>query len=162
MTGPIRFLGHCVRVRPHPDHGRMCSTSLIPRERSQRLRERIKALFRSDTTNQSLKERLDLLNPILRGWGHFYRHAWGAKRVFRSLDNYCWHTILRWLRKKHSRIKIDLLIARYGERAPGKRSVRWREDSSELFSIGRIRVEQFRLGWLRPPDFAQVYGEPDA
>ena len=51
VTGPIRFLGHCVRVRPHPDHGRMCSTSLIPRERSQRLRERIKALFRSDTTN---------------------------------------------------------------------------------------------------------------
>lgn len=162
VTGPIRFLGHCVRVRPHPDHGRMCSTSLIPRERSQRLRERIKALFRSDTTSQSLKERLDLLNPILRGWGHFYRHAWGAKRVFRSLDNYCWHTILRWLRKKHSRITIDLLIARYGERAPGKRSVRWREDSTELFSIGRIRVEQFRLAWLRPPDFAQVYGEPDA
>ena len=44
----IRFLGHCVRVRPHPDHGRMCCNSLIPRERSQRLRERIIALFRSN------------------------------------------------------------------------------------------------------------------
>ena len=162
VTAPIKFLGHCVRVRPHPDDQRMHSTSLIPRERSQRLRERIKALFHRATTQQSLSNRLDLLNPMVRGWGHFYRHAWGAKRCFRSLDNYVWHTILRWLKKKHSHIKVELLIARYGERRPGKRSVRWRDGSSSLLSLSRIRVVPFRLAWLNPPDFAQVYGEPDA
>lgn len=23
-------------------------------------------------------------------WGNFYRHAWGAKRVFTAIDHYVW------------------------------------------------------------------------
>ncbi|MBL8740062.1 MAG: group II intron reverse transcriptase/maturase, partial [Myxococcales bacterium] len=67
VTTPMRFLGHHVRVRRHPVHGRLVSTSVIPRERSHRLRERIKALFRSGTIGTSLEEHLRHLNPLLRG-----------------------------------------------------------------------------------------------
>ena len=104
VTSAIAFLGHHVRVRPHPAHGRMVSTTVIPKERSQRMRRRIKQLFRYNTVGQSLANQLRRLNPVLRGWCNFYRHAWGAKRVFGALDTYVWWTIFRWLQKKHHRV----------------------------------------------------------
>lgn len=154
VTKPIRFLGHQVRVRSHPVHGRMVSTTLVPREASQELRRRIKRLFRRSTTGASLADRLQLLNPMLRGWGFFYRHAWGAKRVFASIDHYVWHTIYRWLRKKHSRVAVREIYARYGLRRPRLRSKNWGAEGFYLFRIAEVPVRQFHLGWLRPPRFA--------
>ncbi|HEU4732896.1 MAG TPA: hypothetical protein VFT22_33610 [Kofleriaceae bacterium] len=45
VTGVMRFLGHHVRVRAHPGHHGWVSTSVIPKDRSQLLRQRIKNLF---------------------------------------------------------------------------------------------------------------------
>lgn len=101
VTKSMRFLGHHVRVRRHPAHGRMVSTAVVPKDRSQLFRERIKRLFKKATTGLSLGDRLRILNPMLRGWSNFYRHAWGAKKVFNFLDHYTWWTIARWLKKKH-------------------------------------------------------------
>jgi len=162
VTEPLRFLGHHVRVRPHPGHGRPVSTSVIPRDRSQLFRERIKELFRKHTTVRSLEEQLRLLNPMLRGWANFYRHAWGAKKVFNGLDHYVWWTIARWLKKKH-RISLRRLAPRYGWKKPGGRSLRWRGGDVRLFEMSTVTVEQYKLGWMRGADFARkVDGEPGA
>jgi hypothetical protein len=132
----------------------MVSTSVIPKNRSRRLRERIKALFRRPTTGASLGDRLQKLNLLLRGWGHFYRHAWGAKRVFTAMDHYVWWTILRWLRKKHRPdVTMKRLRGRYGWRKPGGRMLRWRDGSIVPFEMARIPVGQFKLGWQKDPDF---------
>src|SRR5580692_9630026 len=90
VTEQLRFLGHHVRVRTHPATGRPVSAAVIPKDRSQRLREAIKNLFRRNTLGTALAERLRILNPLLRGWGNFYRHTWGAKHVFSGLDHYVW------------------------------------------------------------------------
>src|SRR5262249_2000075 len=126
VTAPLRFLGHHVRVRVHP-RGELVSMIVIPRDRGHRLRERIKDLFRRSTICTSLESRLKLLNPILRGWCNFYKHAWGAKRVFARTDHYVWWTILRWLRKKHCTKGMKWVIARYGWRKPGGRAIRWQD-----------------------------------
>lgn len=162
VTKPFRFLGHHVRVRAHPDHGRMVSTSVIPRERSQLFRERIKKLFRMSTTWRSLEQQLGLLNPMLRGWANFYRHAWGAKKVFSALDHYVWWTIARWLQKKHC-LSVKRLAPRYGWKKPGGRCLRWQDSGVRLFEAQTVTVEQYKLGWMRGPDFARkVDGEPGA
>ena len=72
---PLRFLGHHVRVRHHPSHGRLVSTCVIPKERSHRLRERIKDMFRRSTVQSSLADRLRMLNPVLRGWCNVIVHG---------------------------------------------------------------------------------------
>lgn len=163
VTQPLRFLGHHVRVRNHPSNGRLVSTSVIPREKGQRLRDRIKDLFRANTTRNSLADRLRKLNPMLRGWAYFYRHAWGAKHVFSSLDNYVWWTILRWLRKKHSNARATHMTRRYAWREPGSRTLRWRDDGVVLLAMRSVRVQWFKLGWAKPPLFAQtIRGEPGA
>lgn len=162
VTNPLRFLGHHVRVRAHPSHGKLVSTAVIPKDRSHLLRERIKDLFRRPTTGTTLDSRLKRLNPILRGWCNFYRHAWGAKRVFSQIDNYVWWTIYRWLRKKHPTRNKGFLCARYGRRKPGCRGLQWQDGGTCPFELARTRVQPFRFAWLKPASFAITDGEPGA
>ena len=127
---------------------------MIPRDRSQLFRERIKRLFSNATIRRSFEQQLRLLNPMLRGWANFYRHAWGAKKVFEALDYYVWWTIARWLKKKH-RLSFKRLAPRYGWRKPGTRSLRWQHNGVRLFETRTITVEQYKLGWVRGPGFAR-------
>jgi group II intron reverse transcriptase/maturase len=162
VTSRMKFLGHHVCVRPHPTGGRMVSTAVIPRERTQRLRELIKDLFRERTCGTDLESRLNKLNPLIRGWAMYYRHAWGAKRVFSRLDNYVWWTIFRWLRKKHPRVGRWELARRYAWRKANGRSLRWRGGNVTCFRTTTIHVGVFNKSSLGVPDFAERCGEPDA
>jgi RNA-directed DNA polymerase len=162
VTEPMRFLGHHVRVRRHPETREMVSATVIPKHASHRLRERIKDLFRRSTTLKSLADRLRKLNWLLQGWSNFYRHAWGAKKVFAFVDKYVWWTIWRWLRKKHRRAPAAVLARRYGRRGP-RGGTRWRDGDIETFLMSRRRVEPYRLAWMKTPNFAtSTHGEPDA
>jgi group II intron reverse transcriptase/maturase len=162
VTEPMPFLGHHVRVRRHPVTHEMVSATVIPKHASHRLRERIKDVFRACTKSKSLADRLRKLNRLLQGWSNFYRHAWGAKKVFSFIDNYVWWTIWRWLRKKHRRAPAAVLARRYGR--PGPRGgTRWRDGGIETVLVSRRRVEPYRLAWMKPPNFAtNTHGEPDA
>jgi hypothetical protein len=75
MTGTMRFLGHHLRVRKHPRKRTLVPRLVIPKDRSQRLRRTIKQIFNHRTTSKRLGQQLERLNPVLRGWGNFYRHA---------------------------------------------------------------------------------------
>ena len=156
VTAPLRFLGHHVRVRAHPTNGRLVSTAVIPKDRSHRLRERIKDVFRRPSIVTTLADRLRLLNPMLRGWCNFYRHAWGAKHVFAAIDHYVWWTILRWVKKKHRRVSMRRLAARYGWRKPGTRMLRWRDGDAVPYELARLPVHRYKLGWMRPANFAST------
>jgi group II intron reverse transcriptase/maturase len=162
VTNRLRFLGHHVRVRTHPTNGRLVSLTVIPKDRSHRLRESIKDLFRPPTLGTSLAERLRVLNPRLRGWCNFYRHAWGAKHVFSAIDHYVWWSILRWLKKKHHRVSMKRLAVQYGWRWPGKRSLKWRDGDVVPFECAHVTVERFKPGWMRPPAFVGIDGKPGA
>jgi retron-type reverse transcriptase len=114
------------------------------------------------TFGMSLANRLQKLNPLLRGWSNFYCHAWGAKRVFASIDHYVWWTIWRWLRKKHRHVNAATLVRRYGKRSPTG-GLYWRDGEVEPFYMARRRVQPFQLGWMKTPGFAtSTSGEPDA
>jgi RNA-directed DNA polymerase len=156
LTSTMRFLGHHLRVRRHPDSGRLVPRAVIPKDRSKRLRLAIKALFSRATTRSTLRERLLLLNPVIRGWANFYRHAWSAKRVFRYTDHYVWWAIHRWIRKKHPETPVRELYRRYGWRKPRGRMLRWRDGNTYPVIMARTRVQPYRLAWQTTPDFAST------
>ncbi|WP_187345758.1 group II intron maturase-specific domain-containing protein [Sorangium cellulosum] len=163
VTKTFAFLGHHVVVRNNRGLKRMACVTLIPKEKSHRLRERIKRLCRRDRTGQSLHELLRELNWLLRGWSAFYRHAWGAKRVFCSVDNYAWWTVCRWLRKKHQHAPVKRLKALYPpSKERGTRRGQWHHRGVTLFVTGRTRVGPYRLASARRPLFAIHHGEPGA
>ena len=155
------FLGH--RVRLKWDRHRGYYTSLeIPKAKTQGLRHRIKRLTGRSTRNQSLEELLRRLNPILRGWGYFYRHCYGAHDVFSRIDSYVWDRIRRWLRKKYPKARTKRLRTRYWRRSVQRRRMTWADGRTEQFFTNTLKVERFRLAWMSPPDFTTTSGEPDA
>jgi group II intron reverse transcriptase/maturase len=85
VTEHVSFLGFHFRVQRHPVYGWM-SKVFIPKDKSRSLRRSIKLVFHRSTIHRSLESRLVELNPIIRGWAHFYRYATGAKRVFSDID----------------------------------------------------------------------------
>jgi hypothetical protein len=154
VTSTMRFLGHHLRVREHPDHGRSVPQAVIPKEQSKRLRQKIKAIFRRGSCGESLENRLRLVNPVLRGWANFYRHAWGAKRVLVANDHYVWWTIYRWVRKKHPDTRMRDIYSQYGWRKPRGRMIRWRDGGIDAVKMSATVVRPFRLAWQKPPAFA--------
>ena len=153
VTEPIRFLGFHFRVQRHPVYG-WTSKVFIPKDKSRSLRRSIKLVFHRSTIHCSLESRLKELNPILRGWAYFYRHATGAKRVFSEIDNHVWHAVYRWLKKKHPRISSDKLYQKYGERLKGKRSIKWHDGNAMPFELASLRVYRYRSCWDSRPAFA--------
>ena len=163
VTQRFAFLGHHVRVRRSHQYPRLACVTLIPKERSHQARERIKALCRRHRTQVSLANLLRDLNWFLRGWSGFYRHAWGAKRVFCSLDYYAWWSVFRWLRNKHQHVSVKALKAIYpSSKEPGVRRGQWHHQGVTLFVAGRTPVGPYRLASARPPLFAMHHAEPGA
>jgi hypothetical protein len=163
VTEPFSFLGHQVVVRKSRGFPRPACVTLIPKDKSHRLRERIKRLCRRQRTEQSLHDLLRDLNWLLRGWSAFYRHAWGAKRVFSSVDYYAWWTVFRWLRKKHKGAPVKALKALYPPpKERGMRRGQWHHRGVTLYITGKIRVGPYRLASARRPLFAIHHGEPGA
>ncbi len=155
VTSSLRFLGHHVRIRHDRRRRQAIVTAVVPKDRSKRLRQIIKTIFRRATIGSTLGDRIRMLNPRLRGWVGFYRHAWGAKRVFQHVDHYVWWTILRWLRKKHHHAPIARITARYGWRKPGGIMLRWKDGTTKLFEAVFVRVKPYRVAWDKTPDFAR-------
>jgi len=163
VTRTFAFLGHHVCVRDSHGFKRTACVTLIPKERSHRVRERIKRLCRRHRTGLSLHDLLRELNWILRGWSAFYRHAWGAKRVFSSLDYYAWWTVFHWLRKKHQGVSVKRLKALYpSSQERGARRGQWHHQGVTLFITAKTRVGPYRLASARWPLFAIHHGEPGA
>lgn len=163
VTKPFAFLGHHVVVRDNRGFKRPACVTLIPKEKSHHLRERIKRLCRGDRTGQSLHDLLRDLNWLLRGWSAFYRHAWGAKRIFGSVDYYAWWTVFRWLRKKHQHASVKALKALYPpSKERGVRRGQWHHRGVTLYVTGRTRVGPYRLASASRPLFAIHHGEPGA
>ena len=73
---------------------------------------RIKTLTKRTTVNLPLDPLIHVLNPVLRGWTNYYRHA-ASSRCFAYLDHYLWWRVVRWLRKKYPRLTWKQIRRRY-------------------------------------------------
>jgi RNA-directed DNA polymerase len=92
----------------------------------KRLRERIKALTGRGRVGTDIREVISRLNPILRGWGNYFRTGNAAIR-FNQIDSY----VLRRLR--------GLMFKRHGRNVrPGQGAI-WTREWFEAHGLYRLR-----------------------
>ncbi|MCP4343583.1 MAG: group II intron reverse transcriptase/maturase [Desulfobulbaceae bacterium] len=60
------------------------------------------------------------LNPILRGWGNYYRHG-VSKQTFRYADHQIWKALWLWARKRHPQKGRKWIAQKYFMPPKGKR-----------------------------------------
>jgi RNA-directed DNA polymerase len=78
-----------------------------------RIRELIKAHKPATQT-----ELIGRLNPLLRGWANYYRHA-VAKRTYKTADKEIWKALWAWVKRRHPQKGMGWLLKRYFKARPG-------------------------------------------
>jgi RNA-directed DNA polymerase len=98
-----------------------------PSQRSmKRIRHRVKALTGRNRAHADIRDVISDLNPILRGWGNYFRTGNAAKK-FNQIDSYVW-----WRLKR-------LLVKRYGRNLHAGRADAWTRDWFEAHGLYRLR-----------------------
>lgn len=132
----LDFLGH--RIQRHLQRGG--HKRFVYTYPSKAALAAVKAKVRTITRqsmNQPLSVLLHRLNPVLRGWVYFFRHAASAK-TFSYLGAYTWRRVIRWLRRKHPRASWKQLRRRY---LPGG----WpTDDGVTLFDPRSVTIIRYR------------------
>ena len=135
------FLGQ--RVIRRARDGRLPAAYNFPSQQALGdIKHRIKELTGRHTTSLSLDELVHTLNPILRGWTNYHRHA-ASSRCFNYLDYYLWWRIVRWLRKKHKRLTWTQVKRRYWGH-------NWTTpDGTRLYWPGEVKIRRYRYRGYR-------------
>jgi len=98
------FLGVHFRKQPtRRDATRSFCYAWPSRRSMQRIRDKVRAAIAHDD-RPALAEKIARLNPVLRGWGAYFRWLNVAKH-FRKVDHYVWYRLRCWLRRKHQRTR---------------------------------------------------------
>jgi RNA-directed DNA polymerase len=97
------LLGFRIVRRPWKKRSKRVAYSFPSQRALREVMHRIKTLTSRSTLNLSLDRLIRALNPILRGWANYYRHA-ASSRCFAYLSHYLWWRVIRWLRNKHPRL----------------------------------------------------------
>ena len=90
------------------------------------IRLRVKQLTPRARCHVDIREVIDALNPVLRGWGNYFRTG-NAARKFNSVDSY----VVRRLKA--------LRIARKGRQLRAGEAKRWTRDYFESLGLYRLR-----------------------
>jgi group II intron reverse transcriptase/maturase len=99
-----------------------------PSQRSmKRVRERVKGLTGRDRSGvRDVRRVIRDLNPVLRGWGNYFRTGNAAKK-FNQLDSYVWWRLRR------------LMIQRKGRHLHAGQSEQWTRDFFHALGLHRLR-----------------------
>lgn len=92
----------------------------------QRVRQRVKELTPKSRCHADIREVIGELNPVLRGWGNYFRTG-NAARQFGSLDSYV-------VRRLH-----DLRVHRKGRHLKAREAAGWTREYFESLGLHRLR-----------------------
>ena len=96
------FLGMHFQLKPLRSNPKRPFCYRWPSTRAmQGLRQKIREAMGHDDL-YSLAEKLRALNPLLRGWGQYFRHG-NAHQHFKKIDAYVYTKLVNFLRRKHKR-----------------------------------------------------------
>ena len=92
----------------------------------KRMRQRVRELTHKGRCHTDIRKVIDSINPVLRGWGNYFRTGNAAAR-FNQLDSYVWRRLL------------SLRIKRKGRNLRAGEADRWDSDYFQSFGLHRLR-----------------------
>ncbi len=97
----FEFLGFRIQRQRKRGSNRRYVYTWVAKRSLASIRAKVKTITRQGTNN-SLADLLRQLNPVLRGWTNYFRHA-VAKQTFSHLQEYTWRRVIGWMRRKYHR-----------------------------------------------------------
>jgi group II intron reverse transcriptase/maturase len=98
----FNFLGMHFRLKPMRSNPKRRFCYRWPSTQAmQSMRQKVREAIGYDDL-YSLEEKIRAINPLLRGWGQYFRHS-NAHRHFKKIDSYVYTKLVGFLRRKHKR-----------------------------------------------------------
>jgi RNA-directed DNA polymerase len=122
----------------------------------KRIRERLSAEMTA-LRGHNAQTALIRLNPVIRGWSAYYRHAVSA-RVFNELDHHVWTLTYKWAAWTHPHKGKRWITSRYFGAFNSARQDRWvfgdRDSGAYLLKFAWMEITRHTLvkGWASPDD----------
>lgn len=110
----------------------------------------IKAKVRALTKrarHSTLESLLRRVNWALRGWCAYFRYG-VSKQTFSYLDDFTWHRVAWWIRKRHLGLNWEALRRRFFTGTPGWRP---KENGVDLFHPAKVVVTRYRFRGSKIP-----------
>ena len=90
----------------------------------KRLRDRVREITDKRASGEDVKQIIAKLNPVLRGWGNYFRTG-TCRWQFHQMDDFVYGRLLRWLHRR-------------GGQRPG-RKILWKPDHFHGMGLYRLR-----------------------
>jgi RNA-directed DNA polymerase len=141
LSEGVDFLGFTLKWRKTRGGGKWYCATMI----SDKSFRAIKATIRNLTPRRSPRPLADVIkevNPALRGWANYFRHALAGQR-FSFLRYFTWNRLVAWQRELHRWNWTQ--VKRWLRRPDGS----WRTITAEgvaLFDPTKVRIERY---WYR-------------
>ncbi len=104
------------------------------------IKEKIKEICNSGT-KLSQDGIIGRLNPVIRGWGMYYRHV-VSKEVFTSIDNYVHKCVWKWAKNRHSNKGSMWVKSKYFQREGNSNWVFKEKKGHSLYKMGSIKIKR--------------------
>jgi RNA-directed DNA polymerase len=75
------------------------------------IKAKIKNIIRKH--NSEIAAIIKELNPVLRGWGNYFKISYHSQSTFISIGHLVWQQMMKWVRRKHPRKPIFEASAKY-------------------------------------------------
>ena len=135
------FLGFTVK-RYHSCSRARSDLLIRPSEKSvMKLKAKIKAMTKRGTTLDAVRDKIQAMNFLLRGWATYHRHH-AASRTFRYVGSYAFRRMELWLRKKTGQ-RVRAVYRRYYRRDP-QGHLTWNDGRQYLYHPTYTKIEHLR------------------
>jgi RNA-directed DNA polymerase len=135
------FLGHTVRRYAERKRGRS-DLILRPSEQSVlKLKAKIKVMTKRGTTLDGVRDKIEAMNYLLRGWANYFRHH-AASRTFSYVGSYAFRRMEIWLRKKTGQ-RVRAVYRRHYRRSP-QGYLTWNAGDMYLYHPSYTKIERLR------------------
>ncbi len=119
------------------------------RKSVQALLTKVRQVFREKGSCSTAGELIRRLNPLLRGWALYHRHA-NSSRIFAAVDRVLFRRVWRWARRRHPNKSWRWVKAHYFTRRAGRDWVftgrisdaQGKYHPVQLLSVGAIRIRR--------------------
>jgi RNA-directed DNA polymerase len=103
---------------------------------------KIKNIIKANVAT-STSSLINKLNPIIRGWGYYYRFV-VSKRVFSYVDHHIWLKLWHWAKRRHPQKGRRWIKDKYFQSVGTRHWVfREKQDSIALFRLSSIPIRRY-------------------
>ncbi|MFJ9588742.1 group II intron reverse transcriptase/maturase [Streptomyces acidicola] len=141
----LDFLGWRIQRHRKPGTNRYYVYTYPAKKALRAIMAKVKTLCREVGTNQPLDALLLRLNPAVRGWCAYFRPG-VSYATFSYLRHYLWHTVWRWVQRKHPKTGLRRIYRQYC----GRRSW-WASENRELFDPITVGTTRYRYRGMTIP-----------